>query len=286
MAVTLVTGGNRGIGYAIVKVLGTRQPSDTVIIGCRDVGAGQNATEQLRKDGVAASLDVIQIDIEDDDSIQQAVATVERKYGKLDYLVNNAARVSRPASDQLEDIRRAANEMYNNGITSNEIVTRAFLPLLRRSNAPRVVMVSSARGSIGMTAAKELPPVAALSYCVAKAALNMLTLHLQQEEDGRAGGGRRVGYWAVSPGHCKTAFNGYRGRKDPEEGAEVVARLLEAEEGKFAAGTFWDGHVAAAHDLHVRISEPKEREREIGSLAEMELGHTCVRGRLQTDRER
>ncbi|KAJ3475622.1 hypothetical protein NLG97_g9393 [Lecanicillium saksenae] len=240
MATILVTGGNRGIGYAIVKVLGTRLPSATVIIGCRDVPAGQKAIEELRDEGLVTALDVVKIDIEDDDSIREAVVAVGQKYGKVDYLVNNAARVPRPESDKLEDIRRAANDMYNNGITSNEVVMRAFMPLLHKSSAPRVVMVSSARGSIGKTAAKELPPVADLGYCVAKAALNMLTLHLQQEEDGREGKDGKVKYWAVSPGHCKTAFNGYRGRKTPEEGAEVVARLLEAEEGKFAAGTFWE----------------------------------------------
>lgn len=172
--------------------------------------------------------------------------------------------MSQPASDKLEDIRRAANDIYNNGITSNEIVTRAFLPLLRKATAPRVIMISSARGSIGRTTAKEvsfhritlggrrrrnipltasvkLPPVAAVSYCVAKAALNMLTVHLQQAEDGRDDGeGAKVAYWAVSPGHCKTAFNGYRGRKRPEDGAEVVARLLEAASGEVPAGTFWE----------------------------------------------
>lgn len=85
----------------------------------------------------------------------------------------------------------------------------------------------------------QLPPAAVLSYCVSKAALNMLTLHLQREEDSRGDDETRVGYWAVSPGHCNTAFNGFRGRKEPEEGAEVVARLLEAAEGEFEAGTFW-----------------------------------------------
>ncbi len=85
----------------------------------------------------------------------------------------------------------------------------------------------------------QLPPAAVISYCVSKAALNMLTVHLQREEEARADDETRVAYWAASPGHCKTAFNGYRGSKKPEEGAEVVARLLEAAAGEFEAGTFW-----------------------------------------------
>lgn len=71
-------------------------------------------------------------------------------------MVNNAARVSRPASNDPADIRSAAHDMYNNGITSNEIVTRIFLPLLRLGESSRVIMVSSARGSIGKSAAREV----------------------------------------------------------------------------------------------------------------------------------
>jgi hypothetical protein len=44
----------------------------------------------------------------------------------------------------------------------------------------------------------------------------------------------------MSPGHCKTAFNGYRGKKDPIEGAESVVRLLETTKGEIEAGTFWE----------------------------------------------
>ncbi|XWW93978.1 hypothetical protein V2A60_001917 [Cordyceps javanica] len=237
MTTTLVTGGNRGIGYAIVKVLSARLVSPTLIIGCRDIESGEESIKQLRTEGISVDLDVVRIDIEDDDSIREAVTSIGQKYGKLDF--NNAARVTRPESDRLEDARRAANEVYNNGIASNEIVTRAFLPILRRSPNPRVIMVSSARGSIGLTAARELPRAAVVSYCVSKAALNMLMMHLQLEEEAKGGEDVMVEYWAVSPGHCRTAFNGFRGNKEPEEGAEVVARLLEAKRGEFSPGTFW-----------------------------------------------
>ena len=67
----------------------------------------------------------------------------------------------------------------------------------------------------------------------------MLTLHLQRMEDQKPEG-ERVTFWAVSPGHCKTGFNNFRGRKDPLEGAEVVVRLLEAERGAIQGGTFWE----------------------------------------------
>lgn len=84
MSVILVTGGNRGIGYAIVKVLSDRLPSATFIIGCRDTKSGEYAVEQLRGEGVSAALDVVRIDIEDDGCIRDAVVAIDQKYGKLD----------------------------------------------------------------------------------------------------------------------------------------------------------------------------------------------------------
>jgi hypothetical protein len=67
----------------------------------------------------------------------------------------------------------------------------------------------------------------------------MLILHLQVAENHREEQ-PGITFWAVSPGHCKTAFNGYRGKKDPIEGAESVVRLLETTKGEIEAGTFWE----------------------------------------------
>lgn len=79
-----------------------------------------------------------------------------------------------------------------------------------------------------------------VNYCVAKAGLNMLTLHLQLAEDTKQKEGERITFWVVSPGHTKTAFNNFRGTKDPVESAEAFARLLESERGAIAPGTFWE----------------------------------------------
>ena len=84
MTTTLVTGGNRGIGYAIVKVLSARLVSPTLIIGCRDIESGEESIKQLRTEGISVDLDVVRIDIEDDDSIREAVTSIGQKYGKLD----------------------------------------------------------------------------------------------------------------------------------------------------------------------------------------------------------
>lgn len=68
----------------------------------------------------------------------------------------------------------------------------------------------------------------------------MLTLHFQQVEDTSAAEDRRITFWMVSPGHTKTAFNNFAGRKDPVDSAECFVRLLESERGIIAPGTFWE----------------------------------------------
>jgi hypothetical protein len=67
----------------------------------------------------------------------------------------------------------------------------------------------------------------------------MLLLQLHAAENHREGHAG-ITFWAVSPGHCKTAFNGYRGKKDPIEGAESVLKLLESTKGDIDGGTFWE----------------------------------------------
>lgn len=84
MANTLVTGANRGIGYAIVQAIATRLPSSNIILGCRSKDAAQEAIQSLRETGVTAQLDYVEIDIESDASIEAAAVWLEQKYGKLD----------------------------------------------------------------------------------------------------------------------------------------------------------------------------------------------------------
>ncbi|KAF4945059.1 hypothetical protein FGADI_12215 [Fusarium gaditjirri] len=239
MTTILVTGGNRGIGYAIVQAIATRLPSSTIVLGCRRKDAAQEAIGSLIASGIKSRLGYVELDIENDASIEAAVVSLEREYGKLDVLINNAGKIERRSPGNLADIRGASNSCYNNLITSNAVVTHALDSLLRKSSEPKVIMISSARGSMARTNNKELPPVANIDYCVSKVGLNMLMLHLQAAENHRKNG-PNITFWAVSPGHCKTAFNGYKGRKDPLEGAEAVVRLLESTEGDIEPGTFWE----------------------------------------------
>lgn len=84
MANILVTGANRGIGYAIVQAVATRLPTANIILACRSRTLGEEAIQTLRGSGVSARLDNIELDIEKDASIESAVTAVDKKYGSLD----------------------------------------------------------------------------------------------------------------------------------------------------------------------------------------------------------
>lgn len=84
MTIILVTGANRGIGYAIVQAAADRILDATFILGCRSLEAGREAAKKLRGLNPKAIFDVVQIDIEKDESILAAVKYITEKYGKLD----------------------------------------------------------------------------------------------------------------------------------------------------------------------------------------------------------
>lgn len=71
-------------------------------------------------------------------------------------LINNAASLQLPITQNLVELKDCSNANFNNCVTSNILVTKAFIPLLRKSSWPRVIMNSSARGSLGRTANREV----------------------------------------------------------------------------------------------------------------------------------
>ena len=109
-----------------------------------------------------------------------------------------------------------------------------------------MINISSGRASLGRSAVGNMPPTAVVAYCVSKAALNSLTIEMQKSEnmlkhdEGKGEGWGKVEFWAANPGHCKTAFNGYKGIKDPVDGAEVVVQLVIGARGQWKKGGFWE----------------------------------------------
>ena len=232
--VVLITGANRGIGFAILQALALRSPSDQYLLGCRDLSKGQAATQELRKLGINSFVDPIEIDVTSDESLRTAVQTVESKFGRLDVLINNAGAAVIPSAPDFSDYRSAFSTVYDTNVSSVAITMQLFLPLLRKSPSSIVISVSSGRGSLGISSSGKMPPTVSIPYSISKTALNALTLEMAKFPENES-----VQFQVIGPGHCKTDFNGYRGTRDPLEGANVVVELVNAEKGAVSNAGFW-----------------------------------------------
>ena len=238
--ITVITGSNRGIGLAIVTRLAQASPDGHFIIASRAKSAGEEAIMKLRGMGITASLEALPLDINDDSSVQAATKYLTEVYGKLDVLVNNAAiartlQIDAKKHEYPTEYRRNYSDIYSTNVVSTGLLIELLRPLLRCAAHPKVINVSSARGSLGRSSAKELPPTVSAAYSISKTALNAMTVEMQKTEDQQQG---NIQFFLACPGHCKTAFNGYRGLKDPLDGARVVEQLVSAPDGEFEFGFY------------------------------------------------
>ncbi|UOZ11306.1 SDR family NAD(P)-dependent oxidoreductase [Amycolatopsis sp. WQ 127309] len=214
MTTTLVTGANKGIGYETARQLVAA--GHTVYVGARDAERGQAAAGRL-------GARFVQLDVTDDASVATAVKTIEAG-GGLDVLVNNAGVEGRQADGGVigaADVTAGqVRDLFDTNVFGVVRVTRAFLPLLRRSAAPVVVNVSS---GLARTADLANPDsftafYPGISYPASKAALNMVTVQYA-----KALPGFRIN--AVDPGYTKTDLNHNSGTQTVEQGAEAAVRL-------------------------------------------------------------
>ncbi len=216
--VALVTGANKGIGFATAAGLG--RLGITVLVGARDERRGREAVSRLHDDGVDAR--VLLLDVTDDSSVDNAAGVVEADFGRLDILVNNAAlklevAPSPPSQCSLTMVR----ETFETNVFGSIRVLLAMLPLLRRSDAPRIVNVSSGLGSLGLatTEGTKVSERPLLSYNPSKAALNSVTVQFANELRGTP-----FKINAADPGFTNTDMTG-SGERGPDEGAAIVIDL-------------------------------------------------------------
>ncbi|XP_010258458.1 PREDICTED: (+)-neomenthol dehydrogenase [Nelumbo nucifera] len=138
--VAVVTGANKGIGFAMVKRLA--EMGLTVILTSRDLSKGQQAVESLRAEGLYVEFS--QLDVSDPGSIYAFVSWLNKQFGGLDILVNNAA-VS--FNDIGENSVEHALTVIRTNFYGPKLLTEALLPLFRRSpSISRILNVSSQLG--------------------------------------------------------------------------------------------------------------------------------------------
>jgi NAD(P)-dependent dehydrogenase (short-subunit alcohol dehydrogenase family) len=203
----LITGANRGIGLQTAKELAGR--GFRVFVGSRDERSGADAAAQI-----GHRAEALAIDVSDSQSIAAAARDLAAKTDRLDVLVNNAGIYPDQGVTILDVSRDHLDETFQTNTFGPVIVTQAFLPLLRKSAAARVINVSSGYGQLdGLS-----PGVP--SYCLSKLALNGVTIMLA-----KALRAEKIAVNSVCPGWVRTDMGGANADRSVEEGADTVVWL-------------------------------------------------------------
>jgi NAD(P)-dependent dehydrogenase (short-subunit alcohol dehydrogenase family) len=213
----LITGANKGIGKEIARGLGKK--GFIVFIGSRDLKNGEAVVAEFKKEDIQAH--AIELDVTKDQSVKAAAKWIESHFGKLDALVNNAGILSGSSQPSETDIS-SVEKTYQTNVFGPIRVTQAMLPLLKKSEAGRIVNVSSGLGSLTLQSDPnwEYAQVNALDYCSSKTALNAVTVLFAKELRGT-----HIKINSACPGHCATDLNGHSGPRTPEQGAIAPIRL-------------------------------------------------------------
>ncbi len=216
MEVSLVTGGNSGIGHEVVRQCA--KEGMVVYLGSRDPANGITAAAELAS---AGDVRPIHLDLADEATLRSAVARIEREQGRLDLLVNNAG-IALPG-----DTPETINLVFQTNLHGPVLLAQLCVPLLRRSAAGRVVNVSSGAGRFSFLASDRLkmdPEKLHYAYPVSKTALNAATVLLAKALERE---GIRVN--ACHPGLVATKLSGLSGMKgkSPAEGAAIVVSVAK-----------------------------------------------------------
>ncbi|OAL20621.1 hypothetical protein AYO22_08630 [Fonsecaea multimorphosa] len=145
--IILVSGGNTGIGYEIVKRLASDNPNNQVLMGCRDTHKGEEAVASM---GAPINVNPIQLDITDDESIEHCFLAIQQHFGRLDILVNNAGTAAQTLPPDAT-LRQKYDLCMSVNVTSTAVLTDKLVPLLEKSALPKVIFISSTLGSLQTT---------------------------------------------------------------------------------------------------------------------------------------
>lgn len=228
----LVTGANKGIGFETARQLA--QQGLIVWLGARDRRRGEAAARDLAGDG---DVRFLSLDVTDATSVDAAAARIEQETGTLDVLINNAGIAvadgeGLPSTVHPETIQQTLDVNFFGSLR----VAQAFLPLLRKAAAGRIVNVSSSMGSLTLLSSPENPlgQFPAFAYPASKTLLNALTGWLAHELRDTS-----IKVSSVCPGFNATDINGHQGTQHPSEGAKVVAYAANLAPDSIS-GTFFD----------------------------------------------
>jgi NAD(P)-dependent dehydrogenase (short-subunit alcohol dehydrogenase family) len=223
--VALITGANKGIGLQIAKDISAY--GFTVLVGSRNLEAGEMAAKSVGDDARA-----VQLDVTDQASIAAAAERIRNELGRLDVLVNNAGishadmpgrsfeevvASGRLSAASLDEVRA----VFETNVFGVIAVTQAMLPLLREAPAARIVNVASSGGSLTLNSDSTNPHRSMFgTYSASKAAANAVTVAFAADLETA---GIKVN--AACPGFTATDLNYFRGTRTVEQAAHEPVRL-------------------------------------------------------------
>ena len=218
--VALITGANKGIGFETARQLGAQ--GVTILVGARDEARGTEAAKTLQAEGVDAQF--LHLDMNSAATFTNAAKFIEAKFGKLDILINNAGVLMDygvPVSAAPIANWRAT---FETNVFAVVELTQTLLPLVKKSDAGRIVNLTSILASLTLNDDPNSPIAASVpthtSYNASKAALNMFTVHLAAELKDT-----KIKINAAHPGWVKTDMGGEAAPLEIEDGAKTSVAL-------------------------------------------------------------
>lgn len=179
--IALITGANKGLGLEMARQLA--KAGVTVVLAARDPQKGEAAAEKLRTEGL--DVHFLKLDVNNKEDHAAAAAFLEKKYQRLDILINNAGISAEPLGTGKVSTTTAdvIHRTFETNFFAPVALTQALLPLLKKSDAGRIVNMSSILGSQTLHAdpKSQIYNAKSLSYDASKAALNSFTIHLAHE---------------------------------------------------------------------------------------------------------
>jgi NAD(P)-dependent dehydrogenase (short-subunit alcohol dehydrogenase family) len=213
--VALVSGASRGIGAEIARELAADH-GFLVFAGAR------NPDDVATGDGI----EPLRLDVTDQATVDAARERIESEASRLDALVNNAGIYGDPIGAADYDLDRAHEVLEVNTFGPWRLI-EALLPLMRASDAPRIVNVSSGAGQLSdMNGGRA-------AYRVSKAALNALTRTLASDERG-------IKVNTMCPGWVRTDMGGSAAPRSVADGADTAVWLATLDDDGPTGGFFRD----------------------------------------------
>ena len=237
--VAFITGANRGIGFETAKKIA--ESGIKVILGSRDFNKGEEAVKKLSNFGIDA--DLVQYDAFDEDAPQKVYDYILEKYKKLDILINNAGVlltgnlfVTNSSTISDKDLK----DTFQTNFFSVISLTQKLLPLIKKSNAGRIVNVSTILSSLTLHSAKDSPitPAKEIAYNASKTALNAFTIHLAIELKDT-----NIKVNSGHPGWVKTELGGPNAPMEVEESYKTSLRLATLDDDGPSGGLFHENDI-------------------------------------------